>query len=52
MEEHTCGARLPHINGNVVRKQEISVDKGLAVPPEREVLARLDCQDTKPIIDL
>ena len=22
MEEHTCGARLPHINGTVVRKRE------------------------------
>ena len=25
MEEHTCEARLPHINGKVVRKGEISI---------------------------
>ena len=31
MEEHTCAARLPHINRNVVRKQEISGFKGLSV---------------------
>ena len=29
MEEHTCEAKLPHINGNVVRKEEISGGKGL-----------------------
>ena len=29
MEEHTCEARLPHINGNVVRKREMSGAKGL-----------------------
>ena len=23
MEEHTCEVRLPHINGNVVRKKDI-----------------------------
>ena len=29
MEEHTCEAKLTHINGNVVRKEDISGDKRL-----------------------
>ena len=32
MEEHTCEARLPHINGNAVIQWEISWDKGVHVP--------------------
>ena len=31
MEEHTCAARLPHINGGVVRKWEISYAQGCDV---------------------
>ena len=31
MEEHTCEARLPHINGNVVSKLDMSGDES-AVP--------------------
>ena len=34
MEEHTREARLPHINGDVVRKWDISGDKG-GVPCEK-----------------
>ena len=32
MEEHTCEAIIPHINGNVVRKYVISWGKGATVP--------------------
>ena len=36
MEEHTCEAKLPHINGKVVKKEEIWLAKGLV--PEHVVV--------------
>ena len=39
MEKHACEARLPHINGNVARKSDISGHKG-AVPLELNTTTR------------
>ena len=33
MEEHTCEAKLPHINGNVVRKYAPGVECAVPPPP-------------------
>ena len=38
MEEHTCEAKLPYINGNVVRKQEVPGTKALV--PGRQIPSR------------
>ena len=32
MEEHTCEAKLPHINGNVVRKEDVFEYRGTKAP--------------------